>query len=308
MGEENEKKNRGFIPSRKKASESERASEEEQASVIDAVQDAAEQPDTQKAETTAATETAADIPAETGKKKGKIRRGLSRLRAFMGKPAVDRKINIHIKRGVVTAVVVVVVVVAAGLGFNYYHEQPRFCGDICHTAMDGYVPTYYSEPGEASVDKWGNEVEDASSMLAAVHREYGDLTCMSCHEPSIVEQASEGLELVTGNYYAPLSERNLTNLVAYRAEGTSYTEFCLNESCHNMTLSDLTEATSEMTRNPHSWHHWEYTCSDCHKAHRASVMVCERCHDDAEVPDGWLTQDEVEELDTTYGAYDDEEE
>ena len=211
------------------------------------------------------------------------------------------------KRWQVTVSICAVVFIAAGAGMYAWHETPSFCGAICHAAMDGYVPTYESEPGQPSVDKWGNEVEDAGAMMAATHRKYGDVTCLGCHVPTIAEQASEGVHFVTGNYMAPLSERNLNNLTAY-VNYDDPTEFCLNESCHNMTKADLTQATSSLSRNPHQWHHFEYTCTDCHKSHRASVLVCTSCHDDAfdAVPDGWLTGQEARELTTMYGAYDNE--
>jgi hypothetical protein len=75
-----------------------------------------------------------------------------------------------------------------------------------------------------------------------------------------------------------------------------------------MTKSDLTATTENMARNPHSWHHFQYTCTDCHKAHRASVLVCTDCHDDsvADLPDGWITAQEAKQLGTIYGPYDEE--
>lgn len=202
----------------------------------------------------------------------------------------------------VTAVCAAVVIVVAGVGMFAWHETPSFCGAICHNSMDPYLPTYESEPGQPTVDKWGNEVVDASAMMSAVHREYGEVTCLMCHVPSIEEQVTEGVEYVSGGYYAPLSERSLSDLVAYRNVDDP-TEFCLNESCHNMTKADLTKATSNMARNPHAWHHFEYTCTDCHKAHRASVMICSNCHDDSKIPSGWLSGQQAKELPNIYGAY-----
>lgn len=189
--------------------------------------------------------------------------------------------------------VVVVVLIAAGAGFWVWHEQPSFCNAICHTPMDPYLPTYEAEPGQAAVDKWGNEVENASGMLAAVHRTQGD-TCMSCHVPSIGEQVSEGINWVSGNYVNPLEERDLEQLV--EARGVESDEFCLNESCHNLTREDLQKATADMEFNPHVAQHGEIECSECHKAHRASVMYCTQCHSEAEVPEGWLTVAEANKL------------
>ena len=197
--------------------------------------------------------------------------------------------------------VVVVVLIAAGAGFWVWHEQPSFCNAICHTPMDPYLPTYEAEPGQPATDKWGNEVENASGMMAAVHRvskEEGGAgtTCMGCHVPTIGEQLTEGMNWVTGNYINPLEERDLDELVEARGLEDS-DEFCLNEACHNLTRDDLIEATSDMGEyNPHVAQHGEITCSNCHKAHRASVMYCTQCHSESEVPEGWLTVQEANKL------------
>lgn len=193
--------------------------------------------------------------------------------------------------------VVASIVVVTGVGLMVWHEQPSFCSAICHTPMDPYLPTYEAEPGTAAVDKWGNEVSNASSMMAAMHRVDADATCMSCHVPTLGEQISEGLAWVGGNYDVAVNdaygydsvlfERELEDLTA--ARGIDADAFCLNESCHNMTRDDLAEKTSGMTRNVHVAEHDKLECSDCHKAHRASVVYCSKCHDDATIPEGWLS-------------------
>lgn len=50
------------------------------------------------------------------------------------------------------------------------------------------------------------------------------------------------------------------------------------------------KATADKAFNPHSNHHGEANCSDCHKSHRASVMQCTQCHNDAaaSMPEGWV--------------------
>ena len=209
-----------------------------------------------------------------------------------------------IRRSYLVALIIVVVLAVAGGGFYAWHETPEFCDAICHNPQDPYNPTYYAEPGEAAVDKWGNEVADASGMLSAVHRAKVDATCLSCHKPTMQEQVSEGIQWLTGDFYNPLSERNLDDLMRWlEKDGT---EFCLTSGCHNYDTSFLTKMTASYERNPHSWHHIEYDCSDCHKAHRASIMVCTQCHDDAEVPAGWLTYEESQNLETVYGQFADE--
>ena len=210
------------------------------------------------------------------------------------------------KKWPITVAVVAVVLVAAGSGLWIWHEQPSFCNAICHTPMDPYNQTYDQEDGVAGTDKWGNEVSNTHSMLAVSHKtasENGgaDATCMSCHVPQLSEQISEGINWVTGNYYAELDERSLEDLV--EARGISTDEFCMNEACHTnsdgsvMTRDDLIALTADYERNPHVAEHEEYDCGTCHKAHRASVNECSRCHDDAPIPEGWLTVNEAKKLD-----------
>lgn len=196
------------------------------------------------------------------------------------------------------AIGVVVVLIAAGAGFFVWHEQPSFCNAICHTPMDSFVETYDSEPGSATVDKWGNEVENSNGMLSVVHKEEG-YGCLDCHVPSMEEQIAEGLGWVTGNYSFPLEEKTLTDLVAARGL-TNSEEFCLNPSCHDLTMDELESKYSDLEVNPHEFYHGDLECSDCHKAHRASVMVCSQCHTDAEIPEGWISYREDRLLKTSY--------
>ena len=206
--------------------------------------------------------------------------------------------------------VVAVVLVAAGAGFWVWHEQPSFCNAICHTPMDAYYETY----ADGSTDKYGNELDEAgrNSMMAYLHVQTDGTTCMDCHVPSIGEQITEGMNWVTGNYeiegtnalgQAVMPERALSDLT--EARGVPEDEFCLNSGCHTnddgsvMTRDDLIEATADLTdspRNPHLAQHGERACSDCHKAHSQSVNYCTSCHNDAPVPEGWLTMAEAKKL------------
>lgn len=200
--------------------------------------------------------------------------------------------------GIIVGVLAAVVVIA-GVGFWAWHEQPSFCGAICHDPMDPYLATYEAEPVEGAVDRCGNTV-DGSTMLAAVHRVDGGVTCLSCHEPTLSQQVGEGVVWATGGFEDPLEERSLTELT--EANGKSYEQFCLNDACHELlTVEGLGKMTSYMARNvhdasdaPHSSK--SYECGDCHKAHAQSVVVCSQCHDDATVPEGWLTYDEYKAL------------
>ena len=198
--------------------------------------------------------------------------------------------------------VIVVVIAALGIGGWFWHEQPSFCNAICHTPMDPYLPTYESTPGQATTDKWGNEVKDASAMLAATHRADENITCMGCHVPTLSEQVSEGITWITGQYTVKdnatygmvLEERGLDQLT--EARGISKDEFCLNAACHDLTRADLKAKTADRAINPHDDHHGKQDCSNCHKAHRASVLQCSKCHNDAVLPDGWITPAQADKL------------
>lgn len=209
------------------------------------------------------------------------------------------------KKGIIVGAVAVVVV-AAGAGFWAWHETPGFCASVCHYSMDAYLDTYEQQAGVAGFDKYGNDVSDTNALMAVSHKASG-AECLDCHVPVLAEQVGEAVEWVTGNYevvgantrngYA-LASRSFAELTA--ARGSEPEEFCLNESCHNITREELTEATSDLSRNPHETHHGEIDCGTCHKGHAASVMYCSQCHDDAALPSGWLTWDEYKGLEYRY--------
>ena len=222
--------------------------------------------------------------------------------ASAGAPSPKRKCTRKQRAGIVVGCIVAVLVVA-GAGFMVWHEQPSFCNAICHNPMDPHLPTYEATPGESATDKWGNEVEDASSMLAAVHGQVGK-TCMDCHVPTLSEQVNEGVEWVSGNYDSPLGERTATQLVEARGLENS-DEFCMNDSCHPYTREELEKKTAWMGKiNPHTPQHGEQKCTTCHKAHRASVNYCTQCHTDAVVPDGWIDYTESTQLEEASGTLD----
>lgn len=226
-------------------------------------------------------------------------------------PADTKQAKKGKKKWPIVVGIVAVVLVAAGAGFFVWHEQPSFCNAICHTPMDAYYETY----ADGSYDKFGNELTDDSSknaMMSYLHAQ-SDVTCMGCHVPTLSEQIGEGMNWITGNYEVVgtnsqgqtiLTDRTLADLTA--ARGVSEDEFCLNSGCHVnsdgsvMTRDDLIAATADLssTRNPHLAQHGENACSDCHKAHSQSVNECSQCHNDAPVPDGWLTAAEAKKLAT----------
>ena len=194
--------------------------------------------------------------------------------------------------------VVAAVLIVAGAGVWVWHEQPSYCNSICHTPMDPYNATYDQELHQTGIDKWGNEAS-TDAMLAVTHKATGS-TCMSCHVPQISEQIGEGMNWVTGNYVYPLEERSLADLV--EARGIASEEFCLNSGCHVnddgsvMTTDDLQAKTADMKRNPHVPQHGKVECGECHKAHRASVNYCSGCHNDADMPEGWISSADDKKL------------
>ena len=179
-----------------------------------------------------------------------------------------------------------------------WHNDPSFCGTVCHDSMSTYVDTFNEMNGRPGTDAYGNAVTNSTAMLAVVHRGKGS-NCLSCHVPTLSQQLGEVRETITGSYYYPLEEVGLEELMVNSGHevGTG-DQFCLRSGCHAITRADLTEMTADLEFNPHQWHHSNTTCSDCHKSHRASILSCTQCHSDAyaSMPDGWVSYDEGEQL------------
>ena len=171
------------------------------------------------------------------------------------------------KKTFIVCGVVALMLAFAGAGFNVWHDQPSFCNAICHEPMDPYVESYY-------------EHDDA--LLVSAHASSG-VVCIDCHTPLIGQQVGEGIKWILGEYEVPLGE------MSYGAS------MCLNESCHNMSELDLAKVFNNQKRNPHSNPHGKLDCENCHYSHSPSVMYCSQCHDDAVVPEGWLTAQEAAE-------------
>lgn len=194
----------------------------------------------------------------------------------------------HRRNGIVVGVIVVAFI-AVGVGMWTWHEQPSFCNAVCHTPMDNFVETYYAQADGSATDKWGNTVSDTSAMMVRAHAD-ADVTCLDCHVPSMDQQLSEVGEQISGNYEYPLQEQSVKFLLENSGRSGNSDTMCLASGCHDLTRADLTELTADMQRNPHSWQHGEIECDTCHKSHRASVLQCTQCHEDAEaeLPDGWV--------------------
>ena len=206
--------------------------------------------------------------------------------------------------------VIVVALVAIGAGMMVWHEQPSFCSTMCHIEST-YVDNYMQEQGVAGTDKYGQPVSNTNAMMAVLHRTTkatakSEIVCVDCHVPNFVELAHDGVNFVTGSYPMPRNERDLAGMKSWDNEpGES---FCANENCHvyllgndgKLSYAKLADSTKSRAFNPHEQHHANLTldCSDCHKGHRASTIVCTGCHqhEDIELPDGWVTYQESQEL------------
>lgn len=206
--------------------------------------------------------------------------------------------------------VIVVVLAAIGAGMMVWHESPDFCSTMCH--IEGtYVDNYMQEQGVAGIDKYGTEVSNTNAMMAVLHRSTKatakpEVVCVDCHTPNIVELAHDGMNFVTGNYPLPRNERSASGLQSW--DGKTAESFCANENCHVYLLGDdgqlshakLADSTKGAAFNPHEQHHANLSleCTDCHKGHRASTVVCTACHEHENValPDGWVTYDESQKI------------
>ena len=208
--------------------------------------------------------------------------------------AAPKKSSAKKRVGIVCGVIAVIVAIA-GFGMWTWHDDPSFCGTVCHTPMASYLETYDQKPNTEGVDKYGNPVSNTSAMLAVQHGAMG-FDCLTCHKATLGQQISEGTARLAGNYTYPLDERSVAELGEPTGMGSD--EMCLNESCHNMTRDDLYNLTAdeENLYNPHWSHHETLDCGTCHKAHGQSVLYCTQCHAQAPVPEGWLSMGEYNEM------------
>lgn len=63
-----------------------------------------------------------------------------------------------------------------------------------------------------------------------------------------------------------------------------------------ISRDDLVAMTQQDGKfNQHATQHGDTACTDCHRPNATPVLTCTQCHDEAEVPDGWLTWDEAQQ-------------
>ncbi|WP_080800403.1 cytochrome c3 family protein [Arabiibacter massiliensis] len=172
------------------------------------------------------------------------------------------------RRKLVTALCVTgVVIVGAGAGLWVWHEQPGFCGSVCHDTMGSYVESY--EGGE---------------MLASQHAQ-ADVVCLDCHEAELHTQLAELQVQLSGEYRLPLAKMETDDA------------FCLRDGCH--TREKIVTATADYaagggtkvnpheitfsadygdTESPHQVGGETAPCATCHTMHRTSAGI-DYCYD-----------------------------
>ncbi len=139
--------------------------------------------------------------------------------------------------------------------------------------MDAYLPTYEAEPPAAAADVWGNEVANASGTWAAVHRAQNGTTCLAGCARTLSEQIGEGMSWITGSYEVLNTQTGQAGRArevpggSVAARGIEPDQFCLNESCHNMTPRRPDPGHRRSGAQPARPSTVRNQCSDCHKAH-----------------------------------------
>ncbi|MGV8083224.1 MAG: cytochrome c3 family protein [Coriobacteriia bacterium] len=174
---------------------------------------------------------------------------------------------------------VAVVAVVAVVGGLVWHQQPSFCGALCHTPMASYVQGYQSGDAE---------------LLVATHEAAGK-ECLDCHEATLGQQMTEVAHWITGNF----TFDSVSGKLVSRGDDFATERNCLTSGCHDMTREELSEKTSDLAFNPHdnTEPHSDVACATCHSMHGQSVMYCTRCHSEAlaVTPEGWLTASQAAE-------------
>jgi hypothetical protein len=212
--------------------------------------------------------------------------------------------------------IVIVVLVGGGAGaYATFHSNPAFCNFICHTPMDPYVESYQNGTSVNTVQASSDAV-----LSVTLHKDSDQqLNCLSCHVPDMGEQITEGIKWVTGDYEVPLEMGVASKQIKEDSGDKNGVEFCLRSGCHEGIAYDgsaddkekaiaeattqLQASTADQQRNPHNSHMGVPDCSNCHQTHEQSVLICTQCHNDIELPDGWLTykeqQDQKKQLTTS---------
>ena len=176
-----------------------------------------------------------------------------------------------------------VVLVGAAAGFWVWHEQPGFCGAVCHDIMGSYVESYAQ-----------------GTLLASQHAQ-SDVVCLDCHETTLETQLAELQVQLSGEYRLPLAKMDIGD------------SFCLRDGCH--TREDIAQATADYvagngtnvnpheitfstvygeTESPHQVNDETIPCATCHTMHRKSAGI-DYCYDSCH---------HTKTFDSCYGCHD----
>jgi len=133
--------------------------------------------------------------------------------------------------------------------------DPNTCGN-CH-AMQVYYDTWAS-----------------GDYLANAHAESA-IACDTCHTRTTQDAVRQQMAEVQQDYELPLGIDRPP------------AEDCLR--CHEGydAMLKVTEGDGE-ERNPHDQYHGKMDCAICHKMHKPQEQYCAQCHDDVELPEGWI--------------------
>jgi hypothetical protein len=140
----------------------------------------------------------------------------------------------------------------------------------------GYCASCHQDPYYTS---WN---DPSLHLLAQKHAAAG-LSCQSCHDRSLGETTSEIVKYVTGDYYYPLEELELSMDTCF--------------VCHESYEKVIDQTAVEITggeRNPHAGHWGVLECNECHNMHRESVDYCAQCHNPTTDDPGWVVGSESE--------------
>ncbi|MCL2756574.1 MAG: cytochrome c3 family protein [Coriobacteriia bacterium] len=206
-----------------------------------------------------------------------------------GKAKKPKKKGNRKKTLLIVGIVLVVCIAAVVTVYLTTHSNPHFCNALCHVPMDPYVESF--DNGISVKDEQNDPKNPYPLYLEVVKHKEAGLVCLDCHEPTMSEQISEGLKWVTGDYAVPLRSFILTIKEPTKDNHVSGDAFCLREGCHEATTQQAlvgTTAHVSTTRIIHEYPHQVANCSNCHKVHSQSVLVCAACHDDEiKLPEGW---------------------
>jgi len=198
------------------------------------------------------------------------------------------------KKRLVVGLAVLVVLAALLAGGWTWHEQPSFCGAVCHKVMGEYVASWEDGGGLAQA-----HAEAAST-------EYADgVKCLDCHEPTLQEQIEEVQTYVTGSYRNPLAKVTFSDDFCFRCHD-SWETVAAGTDGYVLDYSWVDDETVEMLAaagyvladhtdvnphavtvksgadgNPHAGSGEHLQCSQCHSMHSgesATLNGCKGCH------------------------------